>query len=382
MEKGSPKKQSKQYQPSPGVSKETAINGYATCAEDIAEIDIASIQPCPIIPDYQEPSRSILPIVVQTPQMICCIEGGPLIGQAISDGKSTIRCHIYRIAQHSDAELAIRKTAIRVLPQGGRCSYAELVRNSYRLYSALLETSDDLVLFSHGGDRRSDQFASTPENNVRALLAHRLGKSPTTINKYLQHGEGLNDKTMQELVDASAPKLFFEAVQAQKQTIIVAQQSEQKDPAAIAEATSKKVMQWLAEFQKPETPPTAEQEGEQPQQTESRESSAPNGNRGSSRTPRSPRNGSDDNQNPLASDSTPAGEDGLAAGDPTPPNRTAPAVELKRIGEALIEIADGQESPTPQQIESIRTLILELSTVLQRLAHPVTPEGSETGGAN
>ena len=46
------------------------------------------------------------------------------------------------------------------------------------------------------------------------------------------------------------------------------------------------------------------------------------------------------------------------------------AAELKRIGEALIEIADSQESPTPQQVETIRRLILELSALLQRLVQP------------
>ncbi len=384
MEKGSTTKRSNHNQPSPGVSKETAIDGYETRWEDIAEIDIASIQACPIIPDYQKPTRSTLPIVVRTPEACFCIDGSSLIEQANAAGRATIRCHTYHIAHHSDAEFAIRKVAIRVMPQGGRCTYAEMVRNTRRLYALLMASSDDLMLLAHGGDRRSDQFTSFPENNVRVLLAHRLGKSPTTINKYLQHGEGLNDETMQELVDASAPKLFFEAVQAPKQTIIAAQQSEQKDPAAIAEATSKEVMQWLAESQEPQTSPAAEQEGGQPQQAErsaSRQRPAPNGNRGSAPTPRSPRNGSDDNQDPPTSDPTPTDEDGLAAGDPTPSDRTAPAVELKRIGEALIEIAENQESPTPRQIESIRTLIVDLSTVLQRLAHPATPEGSETGGA-
>jgi hypothetical protein len=53
---------------------------------------------------------------------------------------------------------------------------------------------------------------------------------------------------------------------------------------------------------------------------------------------------------------------------------------LKRIGEALIEIADGQPRPAPQQVETIRRLILELSTLLQRLAHADAQEGDETGG--
>ena len=72
----------------------------------------------------------------------------------------------------------------------------------------------------------------------------------------------------------------------------------------------------------------------------------------------------------------------MAADDVTPTDETAPAAELKRIGEALIEIADGQESPTPQQIETIRTLIVELSTLLSRIAPSTGPEGGEAGGAD
>ena len=56
MEKGSIKRNSKQDQPSPGVSKETITDKYSTCREDIAEVAIAAIQPCPIIPDYKEPT--------------------------------------------------------------------------------------------------------------------------------------------------------------------------------------------------------------------------------------------------------------------------------------------------------------------------------------
>ena len=56
MEKGKIKRNSTQDQPSPGVSKETIGDRYSTCREDIAELAIADIQPCPIIPDYKTPT--------------------------------------------------------------------------------------------------------------------------------------------------------------------------------------------------------------------------------------------------------------------------------------------------------------------------------------
>jgi hypothetical protein len=384
MEKGRSPQSSTQVQPSPGGSKELLTDKYTTCREDIAELAITDIQPCPIIPDYQTPTLSSLPIFVRTPEACFCIDGFHYIEQATAEGRSTVRCHVYHIAEHSIIELAIRKAAIRVMPQGGKCSYAELVRNAHRLYQVLMNTSDDLVLFTHGGARRGSDFTDSRDSNIRAVLANRLGKSQTTINKYLQHGDGLNDAAMEALVNSGVTKSFFEAFQARKPTIVADQQSEQKDPVAITEAVSNEVMQWLAEPQEPEAPPAKEQEGEPPPpQTErSRpvERPASSGSRGPVPTPRSPQDGSDNNQNPPASDPTPTGEDGMAAGGPTPTEETVPAAELKRIGEALIEIADGQESPTPQQIESIRTLIVELSTLLSRLDHPSEPEGSGNGG--
>jgi hypothetical protein len=53
---------------------------------------------------------------------------------------------------------------------------------------------------------------------------------------------------------------------------------------------------------------------------------------------------------------------------------------LKRIGEALIEIADDQQRPIPQQVKKIRDLILELSTLLSRLAHIGVREDGGKGG--
>lgn len=64
---------STQNQPSPGVSKETIADKYSTCREDIAEVAITAIQPCPIIPDFKEPTVSTLPIIVQTPDAVFCL---------------------------------------------------------------------------------------------------------------------------------------------------------------------------------------------------------------------------------------------------------------------------------------------------------------------
>jgi len=367
-EKGTPHSK-KQDQPSPGVSNEPLTDRYETCWEEISEIEITSIQSCPIIPDYKEPTASTLPIIVQTPTASFCIDGWQFIEQEKAAGRSTIRCHISHIAQHSDTELAIRKAAIRVVPQGGKCSYAELVRNTHHLYQALLDTLDDLVLFSHGGDRRGASFTSSRENNIRAVLAHRLRKSQTTINKYLQHGENLNDATMRALVDADAPKLFFEAFQVKKQVEVSTLQVEQKNETAIESNISNQVSAWLNEFQRPGPPNVPPQESPQTPQAD--------------QSPDAGQSNPIQNQSNTAGQRTHQGSSGRndpPAIDPAPANPEGVATELKRIGEALIEIADGQPRPAPQQVETIRRLILELSTLLQRLAHADAQDSDETGG--
>jgi len=366
MEKGS----STKNQPSPGVSKEAVADKYSTYREDIAEVAITAIQTCPIIPDFKEPTVSTLPIIAQTPAASFCIDGWNFIEQARAAGRATIRCHVYHIAHHSIIELAIRKVAIRIMPQGGKCSYAESIRNAHRLFHSLLNTSDNLVLFSHGGDRRGVGFTESKANNIRVVLVDRLGKSPTTVNKYLQHGEFLNDATMEELVDAGAPKQFFEAVQTPKEIRKVALQADGKDEAAIVSDISDQVSAWWEESQRPVPPKTTPSESPQPPQA--RRPTAPTLPSQSQNQPptasiRAHQERSDISGNPATGAPPTTGEAGVTA-------------ELKRIGEALIEIADSQESSTPQQVETIRRLIQELAVLHQRLVQPSEPERSGNGG--
>jgi len=176
-------------QSSPGVLNDSQTGQFVTTGEDIVELTIASIRPCRNIPDYRDLTESPLPIVVQSPDVCHCIDGWNLIEKAQADKRSSVRCHVFKIDRHSEIELAIRKVAIRTKPAGGTCSYAELVRNTCRLFTILCESTDDPVVFSHGGNRRSADFTGKRENNIRSVLSERLGKSQTTINKYLQHGE-------------------------------------------------------------------------------------------------------------------------------------------------------------------------------------------------
>jgi hypothetical protein len=373
LDKGNPSPQSKtrsKNQDSPGDSKEVTTERYATCWEEISEIETDSIQPCPIIPDYKKPTTSALPIVVRTPVGEFCIDGWNFVEQAKAAGQATIRCHISQIDNHSNIELAIRKAAIRVIPQGGKCSHAEQVRNTNRLYQELRKTSDNLVLFSHGGDRRGVAFTSCRENNIRIILATRLNKSPTTIAKYLQHSEYLNNATMESLVEAGAPKLLFESFQVQKQVEIAASRAEHKDETAIVEEISNQMSTWLNEFRRLTTSKNPQPEGQQSLRTNQSVQPA--------------KSNPSINRRRILAQSQPGASQGASnrlAVDPTPINTEEVYIELKRIGEAIIEVADNSRLPIHQKIETVRKHVIMLSTLIHRFRFAGSQEGTEKGGA-
>ena len=207
------------------------------------------------------------------------------------------------------------------------------------------------------------------ENNIRLVLASRLGKSPTTINKYLQHGDSLNYATLGALIDAGAPKVFFEAFQTQKQIEIASLNAKQIDETAILEAISKQMLEWLSEYLKLVPPKDPSPESIQEPET--------------NQSPDAGQSNPIQNQSHTVGQRIPHGSSGrneLPAINPAPTNSEGIATELKRIGEALIEIADHQQLTYPRQVETIRNLILELTTLLPRLAHMGAREDGGKGG--
>ena len=346
-------------QSSPGVLNDSQTGLFVTTGEEIAELPIASIRPCRNIPDYRDLTESPHPIVIQSPDACHCIDGWNLIEQALAEGISTVRCHVFKIERHSETELAIRKVAIRTKPLGGTCSYAELVRNTCRLFTILCESADDPVVFSHGGNRRSADFAGKRENNIRSVLSERLGKSQTTINKYLQHGEYVSDDAFNELIDANASKGFFEATQKEKQRYASELISQQTASDEIIRLVSAKTLDWLQTGQTPiETeilPPERAIEPQAPatQPAPSRiESHPPSRQPCEFRTPEAPE--------PVTDDSA-STEDDIRS-------------QIRRIGSELITVADNDEASDEQQITILRDQIARLAAILQHLASRSTNE--------
>jgi hypothetical protein len=215
----------------------------------IEPLEIENIQHFSVIPDFIDPTRSPYPIIVRSPSFIQCVDGWELIKEAQKKGETALTCEIIHIQRDSEIEVAIWKTSVRTMPIGGTCSYPEKMGNTCRLFTMLCESTEDPVVFSHGGARRGEDFADRPENNIRIVLAERLGKSVTTINKYLNHGEFLSEEALQTLIRAGVQKGFFEAIQKDKQRLIDELKSEQKSHDEIVEAVSERILSWLEEFQ-------------------------------------------------------------------------------------------------------------------------------------
>jgi hypothetical protein len=185
------------------------------------ELDPRGIQPFTGIPDYLEPTRSPNPIVVKSHGICHCIDGWELVSKALAEGKTALLCYVFQASSDSPTEIALRKVAIRVLPQGGKSSYAETMRNVSIASKMLASSQENPVIYSHGGARKGSNFTSNREENIRLVLSERLEKSVTTISKYLNHAEYLTDEAISALVHGGADKGFFEDAQVVKRKILV-----------------------------------------------------------------------------------------------------------------------------------------------------------------
>jgi len=239
--------QTKTDQDSPGILTETTP--HLITSKEYKRLPIAEIIQYKGIDDYMEPTTSIYPTVVRTPIHYYCIDGYNLIEKAIQEKSASILCHIIYITTESEIELAIRKTATRIVSDEGKPYYAELVRNCKKLLSLLIETTENPVMYSHGGKRKGVNYnPDNKEENIRVLLKERLGKSISTVNKYLNYGENLDEAILDTLVQSKEGKKFFEAVASNKRRFSKNLKCDGKDDAVIKEEVSAKLADWLEEF--------------------------------------------------------------------------------------------------------------------------------------
>jgi len=241
---------------SPGEMTVQAPQTFSTTHEYFDDININAIEPFNGIPDYIGKTISQYATVLNTSGRFICLDGWNLLEEARQAQQETIHCLIHVADNCPDEEIAIRKVATRIIPANGKCSYLETVRNVKALYQMLMATGENLVCFHHGGRRRGNEFINNKEENIRLILATRLGKSPNTISKYLNHGEFLNDNAIPVLMAAipdqtvKPNKQFFEEAQSNKNKMLVELKSAEIPENEITEQLSNYVLQMFDEYKR------------------------------------------------------------------------------------------------------------------------------------
>jgi hypothetical protein len=104
------------------------------------------------------------------------------------------------------------------------------------------------VVYSHGGTRRGANFTSNREDDLRELLAERLGKNRTTINTYLNQSEYINETAFNALIEADVGRIFFDKCRVIKRDLIKNLKSDGLDDTEVMATVSDKILEWLAEF--------------------------------------------------------------------------------------------------------------------------------------
>ena len=231
-----------------GVLKKPDPPNFNTPREDIEDLPISEIDHFIDIPDYIKATRSKCPIVVKSPTSCHCIDGWNLIEKALVQGESRIICTIFYIPEYSKTELSIQKTAIRTMAIGGICSYPELIRNAYHLYKAMIGSSENPVIFSHGGARRGENYTNNKEDSVIKVLANRLEKSESTVKQYINFAEYLSNEAMGILIESKAKKAFFEEAASNKKIFTKNMRGAGESDETITAAVSDKMLLWLEEF--------------------------------------------------------------------------------------------------------------------------------------
>ena len=264
-------------QGSPGdlISTQDSEECTAPSYERFEDVPIASIQGIPSLPDYLQKTASQHPILAKTPEGYFCLDGPSLIASARESGRESIRCYVSDLPEHSHEELALRKAAVRERAPGGEPLYAERVRN-VRILFEILSKSPDVRIYRHGGDRRGNSYQEqNTVDNVISVIAERLGKSTTTINKLRSFGEHLDAPTLERLVQEKVTKDFFEKAKVNKRACLKCFEQEGKSPDEVRDLISGKMLEWLQEYKQTRNVKTVfPQMQDQGQQNEENNSSA------------------------------------------------------------------------------------------------------------
>ena len=217
------------------------------------------------------------------------------------------------------------------------------------------------MVFSHGGARRGVNYSEDKENNVRILLAIRLGRSVTTINKYLQHGKNLSQEALQTLINAGVQKGFFEAIQKDKQRLIDDLKAEQKSHDEIVNAVSARVLSRLEQFQSSDSVEVVIPQSDQVESTASEIQSQQNDAPKPHVKPIEHKHWSG---NPSAALEKQPTEDEIYQ-------------EFMAVGRLLIETAENKEMAIQDRLQIFSAQVFRQSRLIQKLGHLATQQTIE-----
>jgi hypothetical protein len=321
-------------------------------SRSIESIPIKEIKKFELIPDFIIPTESEYPIIIRTDLGNSCIEGWSLIEEALAEGEDEIICEVDELETHSDTELCLRKAGMRSRTKGGKYIFAEMVRNTRDLMTLLMSKNKGLQKYGHGGRRFGEGFSNNREDDIVYILSLRLGKDKKTINNYISHSEYINDDVLEALIARKATKEFFEKFQVKKRIEVKNQLgSGNISFNRITELISKLILEEFEKFTADEednenTPSaTAETPNEAPVAIDS-ESTDSEGN------------DEDDDDNPIAEDSTP-----ISPSEATPVNNEAP-VTVETIKLQIVEVSKRIVDEVSKEVS-----LIEMKKHLQNEVH-------------
>jgi hypothetical protein len=207
-----------------------------------------AIRPVPGVDDFTTPTTSDRPIVWRTEDAWYGLDGMNIVHAAIQAGCPHIESRVHFIANCTEEDLAFGKAAMRMKPEGGPASYAELIAASASVAGIYTLNRPSMFRNHHGGLRVPGQNSSQADDDLVNAMCRRLGRGRKTILKNLNHCEFLESAILGRLAAERVGKGFFQSIQQAKNKIVAKLISRGLEAAEIAAQVSEAVGMLLDDF--------------------------------------------------------------------------------------------------------------------------------------
>jgi hypothetical protein len=199
--------------------------------------------------NYATPSTSERPIVWRTRDHFFGLDGSEKRDAARLLGETFIDCRVHFVANATAEDLAFAKAAVRMKPEGGPASHAEIVAANASVAGIYTFNRPTMFTNHHGGLRIPGRHNSEAKDNLVNALSKGLGKDRKTILRYLNHSAYLENDILGALADACVVKGFFEEIHKAKIAIINYLTGRNLEPTQIASQVSEAVRAIFDDYQ-------------------------------------------------------------------------------------------------------------------------------------